>query len=449
MDAIRDLQRSTWRCLAALEGAVRSATVSGAGDLTATLAEVERFRAQLDGLTMEALSRARLLDEGAQVLDAAVSSTADTDGRNRSRVRLSAELDERYELVGAALRRGRISFPQAEAICSGLRRISAPISMQEIVRAQEYVLAHADGLGPAELRVLAVRVFELLDPDGAEAEEQVRLEREERRARQDRSLRLRPDHHGSMIITGRVPVADGALLQAQLDALRPARSTYVGEEPPKDARTADALMRLVGIAANSGNLPALGTDRPHVVVTLGLDTLHSGLGPVGVAGTNEQVTAGEARRLACDSGIIPVVLGSSSEALDVGRAQRLFPKSVRTALMLRDGGCAFPSCTATPAACEAHHIVPWWAGGKSALSNAVLLCPHHHRLVEPDPHQSEHSQWQVALDPVTGLPWFTPPRHVDPDRRRRRHHRHVLRDAVPVREPPQLVASPAWVPADP
>ncbi|PKQ19038.1 MAG: hypothetical protein CVT66_11615, partial [Actinobacteria bacterium HGW-Actinobacteria-6] len=32
-------------------------------------------------------------------------------------------------------------------------------------------------------------------------------------------------------------------------------------------------------------------------------------------------------------------------------------------------GCTFPGCDARPTMCEAHHVVPWWAGGATALSN--------------------------------------------------------------------------------
>jgi hypothetical protein len=95
---------------------------------------------------------------------------------------------------------------------------------------------------------------------------------------------------------------------------------------------------------------------------------------------------------------------------------------------MRDQGCAFPHCETPAAACEAHHIIPWHHGGQTVLSNGILLCPWHHRLVEPDPGQSEHSQWQVHLDEETGRPWFTPPRHIDPARKPRQHRRFLLAD---------------------
>lgn len=166
------------------------------------------------------------------------------------------------------------------------------------------------------------------------------------------------------------------------------------------------------------------------------------------------MSAGEARRFSCDAQLIPAVVGGVSEPLDVGRAHRFFTKPIRTALVLRDQGCVFPGCDAPPSACEAHHRTPWWAGGTTCVGNGVLLCPYHHRLVEPDPGRSEHVQWQIVFDPSTGLPWFVPPRQIDPERVPRLHHRFLLRGTSPptpntsdVEEratPADLVPSPAW-----
>ncbi|MHA6513570.1 DUF222 domain-containing protein [Tessaracoccus sp. Z1128] len=84
-------------------------------------------------------------------------------------------------------------------------------------------------------------------------------------------------------------------------------------------------------------------DRPQVHITLDLETLTTGLGTValldtGGAGGAEGLSAGEARRLACDAGLIPVVLGTASRPLDVGRAHRLFTPAIRGALLQRDRG---------------------------------------------------------------------------------------------------------------
>lgn len=82
-----------------------------------------------------------------------------------------------------------------------------------MLRAQELILAHVDTLGPTELRTLASRLAEVIDPQGAEADEARRLAHEQAHAHRIRALRLSPDFHGSVRITGQLPEADAAYSQ--------------------------------------------------------------------------------------------------------------------------------------------------------------------------------------------------------------------------------------------
>ncbi|MFL6129824.1 MAG: hypothetical protein ACJ73E_12265 [Mycobacteriales bacterium] len=60
---------------------------------------------------------------------------------------------------------------------------------------------------------------------------------------------------------------------------------------------------------------------------------------------------------------------------------------------------------------------PWATGGTTSLANGVLLCGHHHRLVE-------HGDWQISLT-AEGTPEFRPPPWTDPDQRPQRNHQHT------------------------
>ena len=122
---------------------------------------------------------------------------------------------------------------------------------------------------------------------------------------------------------------------------------------------------------------------------------------------------------------MPAVLGGASEILDVGRSQRLVTPAIRAALELRDGGCVFPGCNTPPQDCHAHHIQPWWAGGATALWNLVLLCAHHHGIVEPG-HDPTADRWKVDLQP-DGTAHVLPPLRVDPHLRPRLHARFLTR----------------------
>jgi hypothetical protein len=92
-------------------------------------------------------------------------------------------------------------------------------------------------------------------------------------------------------------------------------------------------------------------ERAHVMVTVSLEDLKTGLGQATLGDTGT-MTAAEARMHACDCMIIPAVLGTHSEPLDLGRLRRLISAGHRRALYLRDRGCAFPGCHRPPRHCQ-------------------------------------------------------------------------------------------------
>jgi hypothetical protein len=112
------------------------------------------------------------------------------------------------------------------------------------------------------------------------------------------------------------------------------------------------------------------------------------------------ISADVARRIACDAAIIPVVLGARGEPLDVGRASHTVPVAIRRAVVVRDGGCAFPGCSVPARWCDIHHVVHWADHGPTSIGNCVTLCGRHHRLLH-------HSDWRIEM--ASGIPEFHPP----------------------------------------
>jgi hypothetical protein len=147
-----------------------------------------------------------------------------------------------------------------------------------------------------------------------------------------------------------------------------------------------------------------GGERPHIAVTVSLETLQTGIGKA-TLDDGRTLTPEQTRRLACDAGIIPIVLGSKSQPIDIGESKRLADKRLRRALAIRDKGCAVPGCGRTPNQCHAHHIQHWSQGGPTILANMVLVCQFHHRLIH-------HAGWQVHMN--QDLPIFTPPTWLRP-----------------------------------
>ncbi|WP_353081693.1 DUF222 domain-containing protein [Tessaracoccus lapidicaptus] len=121
-----------------------------------------------------------------------------TPAQATASLRLAQDLCDRFPLIGAALNDGTISLPQADAIVTGLRKLPARLTRAELTRCEEEILQHVDTLGPSELRVLAARLVEIIDPDASDADDAKRLAREEAAAYRGRFLRLAPDYHGSM-----------------------------------------------------------------------------------------------------------------------------------------------------------------------------------------------------------------------------------------------------------
>jgi hypothetical protein len=329
--------------------------------------------------------------------------------------------------VAEALAAGEVNVDQVQVITDAVANLPA-----EHRRAgEEHLVGQAASFGPKELGRLGQRIFEVVAPEEAEKHALDELERAERRAWRDRGLWL-TDIPGtsSVRVTGVFTQEDAAIVRAATDPLcaprtrRRAGSDAGSDTVPADVRSPgerrlDAVIEVFRLACACGQLPDNGGDRPQVIVTINYEALRRQVG-AGTFDDGSNLSPAAARRLACDAGIIPAILGSTSQPLDVGRQSRLVTGPLRRALVLRDGGCAFPGCDRPPRWTEGHHVLHWSNGGPTDLSNLALLCGYHHRLIH-------HSDWQVKINPKDGLPEFIPPSYIDPSQlpRRNRYHRRT------------------------
>jgi hypothetical protein len=253
-------------------------------------------------------------------------------------------------------------------------------------------LAHQ--FNPSELTRLGRRVVDVLNPDGDQPVDRTVVEAQNK-------LDLQEHEDGSL--SGHFTV--GAETTAHLlPLLSPLTKPQPSDDRTLSERQGDALAEVIRLAADSGNAPVEGGERPHIAVTVSLETLQTGIGHA-TLDDGRSLTPEQTRRLACDAGIIPIVLGAKSEPIDVGESKRLADKRLRRALAIRDKGCAVPGCGRTPNQCHAHHVQHWADGGPTILANMVLVCAFHHRLIH-------HAGWQVHMD--HGLPVFTPPAWLRP-----------------------------------
>jgi hypothetical protein len=105
-----------------------------------------------------------------------------------------------------------------------------------------------------------------------------------------------------------------------------------------------------------------------------------------------------ARRMACDASLMAIV-ERDGRPVTVGRKRRTVPPALRRALYSRDRGCRFPGCDQRRFV-DAHHIHHWARGGETKLSNLLLLCRHHHRLL----HEGGFALERGAAGPVFRRP---------------------------------------------
>ncbi len=227
--------------------AVMAAEARGdASGLLGVVARIEGLCDRLAGVRMALLRDAELVCEpGLSVAERLHATNRVSRVASRVDVRLARDLADRFTVVAEAWRDGVVSTQQARGIVAGLKHLPCALSSSQMEACQSDVVGFADRLDPDELRKVAERMAEVMDPDHAEALEADRAERDARFAFLRRSLVVVPDHHGSMLVRGQLPVADGQLFLAQLDALLPSAASYhlTHEVPDRPARRADALVR--------------------------------------------------------------------------------------------------------------------------------------------------------------------------------------------------------------
>jgi hypothetical protein len=331
----------------------------------------------------------------------------------RHLVAVAAAMDA-HAGVDSSLSTGAIHLRQATAITDALDALPAgEVPAETVADAEVALLDLATEFAPAPLRRLGNRILDHVAPDVADRLDQTLLAREEERAHRRRGFTLSTPFESRVRVTGYLTVADAAIINAALDPLCAPQS---GDDRTPPQRRADALVDICRLALRTTDLPDNGGEPPQLAVTVTYDALTREFGTARLD-TGDRLDAATARRLACDAQIMPAVLGGDGQILDVGRSRRLASGPLRRALVIRDRGCAFPGCDRPPRWCDAHHIVGWQAGGATDLTNLVLLCRHHHRVVHD-------GAWTVRTA-TDNLPEFLPPPIQDLAQRPRRNRYHA------------------------
>ena len=301
-----------------------------------------------------------------------------------------------YPHLGAAIDAGRVEAAHVRTVLATLGRLPQPVRAD----AERVLAAHAAAFNPVDFDRVARHLELSANPDGHLADDTADT-------RMDFTIGRRNPSTGLTPVSGHLDDLSAAAVRTAIDALSAPTPAAAGVPDPRTAgcRAAHALAHLCGWFLTHGDAPDTGGERHHLTVTMDYDAL---LGQVHSAmlATGEPLSAAQARRLLCDSQIVPAVLGGASEMLDVGRSMRTASVAIRRALALRDRGCGWPGCDRPPGWCDAHHV-NWWERdlGPTSAANMTLLCPYHHSEIHKN-------QWRIVM--MNGHPEFIPPRWLDP-----------------------------------
>ncbi len=285
-------------------------------------------------------------------------------GAARERVRVARRLKE-LPLVRAAFGAGELTYCKVRAIT---RVATAEIEEQLVELAR-----HATG---AQLEKLVRGYSGALAATVGHAQ----------RAHERRYLRWSWDDDGSLLLQGRIPAEEGALLIAAIEEVE---TGEMGQDTVGASR-ADALMSVVRSAQAAPDTERTGGDRCELVVHVDVETLAGEqLHQRSEVQDGPSISPETARRLGCDAAVVRII-ERDGRPLSVGRRRRTIPPALRRALRARDDGCRFPGCTHRRFL-HAHHVEHWARGGPTALDNLVQLCSYHHRLVHEGGFQVQPS----------------------------------------------------------
>jgi hypothetical protein len=366
---------------------------------------LSRDSAQLDALRLRLLSEAELseatADTGAATAaDWLAIETQQVRRDARSELKLAQKLDH-HDILAAAMAHGDVNVAQARAIVASLDQLPSrgefAISPEQRVAAEVHLVKLAAHHDAKQLRHLGRHLFAVIAPELADQVEGKALEAEEARALQRTTLTMWEDDEGTCHGRFRVPALQGQMLEKMLLALTaPSRavsqnSTGIDPDLPAPVRRGIAFTQILE-TVDAKDMPTSGGCGATVVVTMTLEQLLADLDAAGVCtlDTGGRISAAEARRLACSTGIIPMVLGGKSQPLDIGRKRRFHSEAMRVAMGVRDGGCTAEHCQTPPGLCHAHHDHPWSRGGKTNVATGRLLCPHHHRRLHDPGYLTTH-----------------------------------------------------------
>jgi hypothetical protein len=355
-------------------------------EATQALAEADALEAQAVALRSRVLRQAKVLDLpgeiGARTIAAWHARTNHVTRLTGHRRAYLAEALEAHPLTERALTEGVLQVEQAEAILRGLDKLPDDLDHVLRAKAESYLIDMAGEHDAKALKSLGLAVLEYIAPDAADAHLAKLLENSEAENEDANRLYVWDTPDGRVRGKFDLDGFSGSCLKKAMSALSApkhrAAQAPLGERKPTAERWGEAFAEYVR-RYPAKKLPKAGGLNATVVVLLPYDTLMGGL-KAAKLDTGEHISAGLARRIACEAGIIPAVLGGTSEVLDLGRSRRFHSAAQRIVATIEQGGCIAEGHDCPPAFTQMHHPTRWSKGGETDR-DGWMLCPPAHRLV--------------------------------------------------------------------
>jgi hypothetical protein len=319
-----------------------------------------------------------------------------------------AALPPVFARVAAAQAAGSICAAHARIITATIDALPAAVQAEHDESVQDFLLEQAHLLDPKLLAVIARRISDTLDPEGTRSTEH------DQARRRELTISQRPD--GSAQLHGELNAIGTEALLAVLDTLARPAPAADGQRDPRTARQRrhDGLQDAMLMLLKSEQLPDCGGVAATIILTITEEQAETRTGLV-TTGHGAQISITQALSLAGDARIMPVTLTKTRRITGYGTAHRIFTETQRLAMTARDKGCSFPTCTAPPTWCQAHHITDFAITRRTSVDDATLLCGFHHR---------EHPKLGWTCQMINGTPHWTPPTWIDPTQTPRRNRTH-------------------------
>ena len=330
--------------------------------------------------------------------------TRATGAAAAGQVALATALDELPQ-TQTALATGEVSTEHAAVIATATKRLPAGLAPEQVAAIEGHLVEQAKSLDPAALRKKARRAIEATATQAETDRHHDQLLREEESAARDRTrLTLHDNADGTVTGHFTVPALAAAILRKTLQQMASPRRGRLGAGTAQTGPVGDRLdwaqrhgQAFVELLEHLPTTHLHGKTAATIVVTVDHEQLVEDLRSARLD-TGEDISASEARRLACDAGILPAILDGASQPLDLGRSQRFFTEAQRVALATRHTTCAADSCDRPFAWCELHHRQPWSHGGTTNLADAEPLCGfHHQRIHDPAYHHTRAPDGSITF----------------------------------------------------